>query len=183
MGKLKETLRNLAKEYQTEIQRLIVEEKLVDRGSLKNSIKYDVSDDGFSIKSDEKHAYLLGSSGYLKKWGHVNIDSGADRLGEWARRKGMQPLMRDKKGRFRKVTRHSWSQLGFLLARSISGKGKKKVAPNGSVERFGYRGSRIIQRVNQKLEGKVSGEIMEAYKLDLIQGMKQEFKFDNIKIQ
>ena len=183
MGKLKEALQNLAKEYQTEIQRLIVQEKLVDKGDLKNSIKYKVSDDGFNIESDEKYAYILGSNGYLKSWRHVDLDDGVDKLADWARRKGMRPLMRNRKGRFRKITRHSWRQLGFVLARSISGKGKKRKSPNGSIERFGYRGSRIIQRVNQKLEGKVSGEIMEAYRLDLIQGMKQQFKFDNIKVE
>lgn len=66
----------------------------------------------------------------------------------------------------------------------MNGEGTKTLGrKNGSVKRFGYRGSRIIQRVNQKLEGKVSGEIMEAYRLDLIQGMKQQFKFDNIKVE
>lgn len=74
MGKLKETLKNLAKEYQTEIQRLIVQEKLVDKGDLKNSIKYKVTEDGFSIESDEKHAYILGSNGYLKDGSDLTLE-------------------------------------------------------------------------------------------------------------
>lgn len=171
MGKLKEVLGELAKEYQTEIQRLIVSEELESSGRLKNSIEYKLTDDGFEITSDSKYAYLLGSRGYLKSWRRPP----ARELGEWARRKGMRPLERDKRGRFKKQSKLSYLRLGYALAKSIDEK--------GTVKRFGYRGSRIIQKVNQKLEGKVSGEIMEAYKLDLIQGMKQEFKFDNIKIQ
>ena len=171
MGKLKETLKNLAKEYQTEIQRLIVQEELVSTGRLKGSIEYKMTEDGFEVSSDENYANLLGSNGYLKKWKRPPHE----KLAEWARRKGMRPLMRDRKGRFKKASKDGFKRLGFALAKSID--------RNGTVKRYGYRGSRIIQRVNQKLEGKVSGEIMEAYKLDLIQGMKQQFKFDNIKVE
>ena len=171
MGKLKETLKNLATEYQTEIQRLIVQEELVSSGSLKKSIEYKMTDDGFNIESDSEYAYLLGSNGYLKRWRRPPHE----KLAEWAKRKGMRPLMRDRRGRFKKASKDGFKRLGFALAKSID--------INGTVKRYGYRGSRIIQRVNQKLEGKVSGEIMEAYKLDLIQGMKQQFKFDNIKVE
>ena len=177
MGKLKEALQNLAKEYQTEIQRLIVQEKLVDKGDLKNSIKYKVSDDGFNIESDEKYAYILGSNGYLKTWKRPSIP----KITEWVKRKGIRP--RSSKGRFRKITEKSYLSTAFAIARAMNGEGKRNAGKNGSIKRFGYRGSRIIQRVNQKLEGKVSGEIMEAYRLDLIQGMKQQFKFDNIKVE
>lgn len=178
MGKLKETLRNLAKEYQTEIQRLIVREKLIDKGNLKESIKYELTDDGFNIESDEKYAYILGSNGYLKTWRRPNVRN----LLEWVKRKGIRP--RSKKGRFRKITESSQLATAIAISKSMNGEGTKTLGrKNGSVKRFGYRGSRIIQRVNQKLEGKVSGEIMEAYRLDLIQGMKQQFKFDNIKVE
>ena len=179
MSKLKEALSNLAKEYKEEIQRRIVEEDLVDKGDLKNSIRYKMNEDGFSLISDEKYAYILGSNGYLKQWGRPP----AQKLAEWAKNKGMRPMFRDSKGRFRKITDNSYLQLGFALAKSINGEGKKNRGANGTAERFGYRGSRIIQKVNQQLEGKLAGELTEAYKLDLIQGMKQDFKFDNIKIQ
>lgn len=179
MSKLKEALSNLAREYKEEIQRRIVQEDLVDKGDLERSIRDEVSDNGFSLISDEKYAYILGSNGYLKKWRRPP----AQELAEWARRKGMRPMMRDSKGRFKKVTKDSYLRLGFALANSIDGKGDKNRGRNGTAKRFGYRGSRIIQKVNQQMEGKLSGVIMEAYKLDLIQGMKQDFKFDNIKIQ
>ena len=171
MGKLKEVLSDLAKDYKEAIQRLIVQEELVDKGDLKNSIRFEVTDNGFSITSDEKYAHLLGSNGYLKRWSRPP----AQKLAEWAKRKGMRPLLRDSKGRFKKMTDRSFLSLGYALAKSID--------KEGTIERFNYRGSRIIQRVNQQMEGKLAGEITEAYRLELIEGMKQTFEFDNIKIQ
>ena len=171
MGKLKEVLSDLAKDYKEAIQRLIVQEELVDKGDLKNSIRFEVTDTGFSITSDKKYAHLLGSNGYLKRWSKPP----AQKLAEWAKRKGMRPLLRDSKGRFKKMTDRSFLSLGYALAKSID--------KEGTIERFNYRGSRIIQRVNQEMEGKLAGEITEAYRLELIEGMKQTFEFDNIKIQ
>ena len=171
MGKLKEVLSDLAKDYKEAIQRLIVQEELVDKGDLKNSIRFEVTDTGFSITSDKKYANLLGSNGYLKRWSKPP----AQKLAEWAKRKGMRPLLRDSKGRFKKMTDRSFLSLGYALAKSID--------KEGTIERFNYRGSRIIQRVNQQMEGKLAGEITEAYRLELIEGMKQTFEFDNIKIQ
>ena len=171
MGKLKEVLSDLAKDYKEAIQRLIIQEELVDKGDLKNSIRFEVTDNGFSITSDEKYAHLLGSNGYLKRWSRPP----AQKLAEWAKRKGMRPLLRDSKGRFKKMTDRSFLSLGYALAKSID--------KEGTIERFNYRGSRIIQRVNQQMEGKLAGEITEAYRLELIEGMKQTFEFDNIKIQ
>lgn len=171
MSKLKDTLSKLAKEYQESIQSEIQKEDLVSKGDLKNSITYEMTKDGFIIKSDEKYAYILGSNGYLKKWDKPP----ANKLAEWAKRKRMRPLFRDSRGRFKKLTESSYLSLGFALAKSIN--------KNGTVKRYGYRGSRIIQKVNMRLEGKVEGEITEAFELDLVQGMKQDFKFDNIKIQ
>lgn len=171
MGILKESLSKLAKMYQDEIQRRIIQEDLVDKGGLRDSITHNVTNDGFSISSDKNYAYLLGANGYLKRFNRPP----AQKPAEWARSKGIRPLFRDSKGRFKKIDRHSYRRLGFALAKSIDEK--------GTVKRYGYRGSRIIPQVNQLLEGKLSGEITEAYKLELVQGMKQTFKFENIKIE
>ena len=177
MGKLKEVLSDLAKDYKEAIQRLIIQEELVDKGDLKNSIKFEVTDNGFSITSDEKYAYILGSNGYLKRWRRPSIP----KLAEWVKRKGIRP--RGKNGRFKKITDKTYLSTAFAIARSMNGEGNKNVGKNGSIKRFGYRGSRIIQRVNQQMEGKLAVEITEAYRLELIEGMKQTFEFDNIKIQ
>ena len=164
---LKRTLTDLAKEYQDNIQRRIAQEELVATGALKNSINTEVVEDGFSITSDKKYSHLLGNFGYLKSWRRPS----ANKLAEWAKIKGMKPLLRDSKGRFRKITDKSYLSLGFILANSIDKKGTAK--------RFSYRGSRIIYDTNREMESKMKGEITEAFKLDLIDGMRQDFKFDN----
>jgi hypothetical protein len=171
MSRLKETLSKLAKEYQERIQRSIQDEDLTATGSLKKSIRVEEQEDGFSILSDEKYANLLGNFGYLKTWGKPSPYN----LAQWAKTKGMRPMLRDKRGRFRKITEKSYLSLGFALAKSIDKK--------GTIKRYGYKGSRIIYNVNKEMEGKVSGEITEAFKLDLVNGMKQDFKFDNLKIE
>tara|TARA_R110002050_G_scaffold68262_1_gene148123 strand:+ start:1321 stop:1812 length:492 start_codon:yes stop_codon:yes gene_type:complete len=157
---LKKTFIELAKEYKEKMQGRIAQKELVSTGALKDSIKTEVAEDGFSIVSDKKYAHLLGNFGYLKSWRKPN----PFKLAEWAKMKRMQP--RDRKGRF-----GSYKTMGFILANSINKKGTAK--------RFGYRGSRIIYDTNREMESKMKGEISEAFKLDLMNGMRQDFKFDN----
>jgi hypothetical protein len=157
---LKKTFTDLAKEYKENMQRRIAQKELVDTGALKDSINVEVVEDGFSITSNKKYAHLLGNFGYLKSWRKPN----PFKLAEWAKMKRMQP--RDRKGRF-----GSYKTMGFILANSIDKKGTAK--------RFGYRGSRIIYDTNREMESKMKGEIAEAFKLDLMDGMRQDFKFDN----
>jgi len=157
---LKKTFTDLAKEYKENIQRRIAQKELVATGALKDSINVEVVEDGFSITSNKKYAHLLGNFGYLKSWRKPN----PFKLAEWAKMKRMQP--RDRKGRF-----GSYKTMGFILANSIDKKGTAK--------RFGYRGSRIIYDTNREMESKMKGEIAEAFKLDLMDGMRQDFKFDN----
>ena len=64
MSKLKEVLSKLAKDYQENIQRQIVIEKLKSSGNLRNSIQSELTKDGFTITSNAINAYLLGDKGY-----------------------------------------------------------------------------------------------------------------------
>jgi hypothetical protein len=162
---LKKTFTDLAKEYKENIQRRIAQKELVDTGALKDSINVEVVEDGFSITSNKKYAHLLGNFGYLKSWRKPNPFN----LAEWAERKRMQ--LRGRKGRFMSMSKANYKTLGFILANSIDKKGTAK--------RFGYRGSRIIYDTNREMESKMKGEIAEAFKLDLMDGMRQDFKFDN----
>mgnify|MGYP003657260064 CR=1 FL=1 len=162
---LKKTFIELAKEYKEKMQGRIAQKELVSTGALKDSIKTEVAEDGFSIVSDKKYAHLLGNFGYLKSWRKPN----PFRLAEWAERKRMQ--LRGRKGRFMSMSKANYKTLGFILANSIDKKGTAK--------RFGYRGSRIIYDTNREMESKMKGEISEAFKLDLMNGMRQDFKFDN----
>ena len=53
----------------------------------------------------------------------------------------------------------------------------------GSIKRYGYKGSKIIDTVYQMEKDKTEDEIALAIQEDLVQGIKADFKFDNIKIQ
>lgn len=78
---------------------------------------------------------------------------------KWAKIKGIRPLTRDKKGRFKKVNEHSWRSLGYVLARSIRRKGISK--------RFSYKGSGFMQAVLDQTKIQVEQLILEGYKKDL----------------
>lgn len=177
MSKLKEGLKLLAEEYRQEMIRQVIAKDMVASGKLKNSIRVELIDNGFSISSDEIHSYLLGEDGYRAKSTGSKTEKEAkwDRLGEWARSKGMQPLLRDKKGRFKKVTKDSYRRLGYVLSRSIDKK--------GTIKRFGYKGSQVISDTVAILQSKSEDVLVEAYKEDVIAMIKEDFKFDNIKIQ
>ena len=177
MAKLKEALGKLAEDYKKEFEREIVAKEMVASGKLKKSLQVKLEKEGFSISSDEIHSYLLGDRGYRPTRTGSKADKEAkwDRLGEWAKSKGMQPLLRDKKGRFKKVTKDSYRRLGFLLSRSLNEK--------GSIERFNYKGSNVISSVVDKLSKKSEDVIVEAFEEEIVAMIKEDFKFDNIKIQ
>ena len=80
---------------------------------------------------------------------------------QWAKAKGIRPQVRDKKGRFQKVTDRTWKSLGYVLSRSIRRKGISK--------RFGYKGSGFITQVKSSMEKKLTSMILEGYKKDLLE--------------
>ena len=177
MSKLKETLKTLSQIYKEELVKGIVAKDMVASGKLKNSIQVELQENGFSLSSDEIYGYLLGEDGFRpkRKGGKQDRIDKWDRLGEWARRKGMRPLLRTSKGRFRKLNDKSYRRLGFILSRSINEK--------GTIERFGYKGSQVISDTVDKLRATSEDVIIEAFREDIITMIKEDFKFDNIKIQ
>jgi len=177
MSKLKEALSRLSKDYKEEIEKQIIAKEMVASGKLKNSLRVRLEDNGFSISSDELHSYLLGSEGYRAKTTGSKSDRVEkwDRLGEWARSKGMQPLIRDKKGRFRKVNKNSYRSLGYLISRSINRK--------GTIQRFGYKGSEVISSAVESLNQKSKDVLVEAFEQDIIAMVREDFKYENLKIE
>lgn len=132
-------------------------------GRLDRSFGYEIVANEIKVFA-EKYAGAL-SDGISDK-GKYGKDM-AQNLAEWAKSKGMQPLMRDKKGRFKKVTENSYKSLGFVLARSIAKKGISK--------RFNYNGSGFIQRVVIEQKDKVKQIFAEAFKKDAINELKNKY--------
>ncbi len=71
----------------------------------------------------------------------------------------MQPLMRDKKGRFKKITKRSYRDLGYVVSRSINRK--------GIIERFNYKGSNLFERVYEELKLKIGDELADGFVEDI----------------
>ena len=179
MGNLSKALKSLAEDYQMAIMRQISAEKLNASGSLRKSIEYKVTDNGFTIESDKEYAYLLGDDGFKANKPRSRDNNRIKRIEEWIRKKGIRPteILSGNRRKFKKINnkRKEMRSLAFMISRSIN--------QNGTIKRYGYKGSGILQKVNDRMKSKGFDMITEAYKLDLINGMKQEFKFDNIKVE
>ena len=179
MSRLKEVLSKLAKDYQENIQRQIVIEKLKSSGNLRSSIQSELTKDGFTITSNAINAYLLGDKGYDYKNGGKN-ESKISRIEEWARSKGLRPSSTVKSTGMRsfskiKNARRQYRDMAYMISRSMNRK--------GSIKRYGYKGSDIIKRVYDMQKAKTTEEITLAFRKDIVDGIKSEFKFDNLKIQ
>jgi len=130
-------------------------------GKLDKSFDYSVVANQLQVMS-EKYAGALsegistGGSGNKAEFEKMQIN-----IIKWAKAKGIRPQVRDKKGRFQKVTDRTWKSLGYVLSRSIRKKGISK--------RFGYKGSGFIQEVKTSMEKKITEIITEGYKKDLLE--------------
>ncbi len=181
MSKLKEALSKLSKEYQEKIQRQIVIEKLKSSGNLKESIKVQLNDDGFSITSDAINAYLLGNKGYRpkSKGGRDEKKEKLERIKTWMKSKGIRPYSKLSSGgtKFRKLKNEDkqYNQAAFFINRSMN--------RNGSIKRYGYKGSDIVKRVDDMQKTKTMNDLTLAFKEDVVDSIKADFKFDNLKIQ
>jgi hypothetical protein len=128
---------------------------------LDKSFDYSVVANQLQVMS-EKYAGALsegistGGSGNKAEFEKMQIN-----IIKWAKAKGIRPQVRDKKGRFTKVTDRTWKSLGYVLSRSIRRKGISK--------RFGYKGSGFIQEVKTSMEKKITEIITEGYKKDLLE--------------
>ena len=147
-------------------------DKFKASGKLDSSFKYRVVENELQMFGEE-YANAL-SKGITDK-GKYNYDM-ARKLEKWAKYKGMRPLFRNEKGRFRNITKSSWKSLGYVLARSIAGKSpseKRKNRDGGISERFGYKGSGFIERVKEQTKGQIKSIITEAYKKDILASLDE----------
>lgn len=181
MSRLKEVLSKLAKDYQENIQRQIVIEKLKSSGNLRNSIQSELTKDGFTITSNAINAYLLGDKGYKpkNKGSREDKKEKLERIKTWMKSKGIRPYSKLSSGgtRFRKLKNEDkqYNQAAFFINRSMNRR--------GSIKRYKYKGSDIIKRVYDMQKAKTTEEITLAFRKDIVDGIKSEFKFDNLKIQ
>lgn len=181
MGKLTETLSKLSKDYVLAIQRQILVEKLNASGELRDSIKAELTKDGFTISSDAVNAYLLGDKGYKPKRASSREEKKKklDRIKQWMKSKGIRPYTKLSSGgvKFKKLKNpeKQYDQAAFFINRSMNRK--------GSIKRYGYKGSNILKTVQEMQNSKATEEITLAMKEDIVQGIKADLTLNNIKIE
>jgi len=158
---LNEALHEAGKLIKSKLRVAASEDGFKSSGKLDKSFDYSVVADELQVKA-EKYAGALsegistGGSGDKAEFEKMQLN-----IIQWAKAKGIRPQVRDKKGRFQKVTDRTWKSLGYVLSRSIRRKGISK--------RFGYKGSGFITQVKSSMEKKLTSMILEGYKKDLIE--------------
>ena len=158
---LNEALHEAGKLIKSKLRVAASEDGFKASGKLDKSFDYSVVANDLQIMS-EKYAGALSEgistngSGDKAEFEKMQIN-----IIKWAKIKGIRPQVRDKKGRFKKVTDRTWKSLGYVLSRSIRRKGISK--------RFGYKGSGFITQVKSSMEKKLTSMILEGYKKDLLE--------------
>jgi folate-dependent tRNA-U54 methylase TrmFO/GidA len=158
---LNEALNEAGKLIKSKLRVAASEDGFKASGRLDKSFDYSVVANELQVKA-EKYAGAL-SEGISTNGSGDKADFERMQLNiiKWAKTKGIRPQVRDKKGRFQKVTDRTWKSLGYVLSRSIRRKGISK--------RFGYKGSGFITQVKSSMEKKLTSMILEGYKKDLIE--------------
>ena len=158
---LNEALNEAGKLIKSKLRVAASEDGFKASGRLDKSFDYSVVASELQVKA-EKYAGALsegistGGRGSKEEFEKMQLN-----IIQWAKAKGIRPQVRDKKGRFQKVTDRTWKSLGYVLSRSIRRKGISK--------RFGYKGSGFITQVKSSMEKKLTSMILEGYKKDLLE--------------
>jgi len=158
---LNEALNEAGKLIKSKLRVAASEDGFKASGRLDKSFDYSVVANELQVKA-EKYAGALsegistGGRGSKEEFEKMQLN-----IIQWAKSKGIRPQVRDKKGRFQKVTDRTWKSLGYVLSRSIRRKGISK--------RFGYKGSGFITQVKSSMEKKLTSMILEGYKKDLLE--------------
>jgi hypothetical protein len=160
---LKEALEKYAKAYTIKIKSQLRKDKTNVSGDLVNSIRPDLSlENQFSILAlDYIEQVSEGrSAGKMPSWPPKE-----NRILEWIKKK---PIIPKKKGKVVSSSPNNLKSLAYVIARSI---GRR-----GTIKRFGYKGSNIIDFVYNSLSKQMGDEIFEAYKIDLEKILKEQVK-------
>jgi len=157
---LKLALKEVGKLIKKNLKQAAKDDGFKASGKLDRSFKYRVEDNELYIFGEQYANALsdgISTGGGSDEEGFKNLQSN---IIKWAKIKGIRPQIRDKKGRFTKVSDRAWKSLGYVLARSIRQKGIS--------ERFGYKGSGFIQAVQEQTREQIKTILKEGYRKDIL---------------
>ena len=157
---LKLALKDVGKLIKSKLRVAASEDGFKASGKLDKSFDYSAVANELQIKA-EKYAGALSKGISTSSNGNkAEFEKMQRNIIQWAKIKGIRPQVRDRKGRFTKVTDRTWKSLGYVLSRSIRKKGISK--------RFGYKGSGFIQTVKEQTEKQIMEIISTGYKKDIL---------------
>ena len=163
----KTVLSKIGDYYTAELRNTLKQDGNYATGELNKSIYYDIDSTGtiLTVKSDLAggKAILSISEGMPPTTKNPSSEM-VDRIMTWMKARGMQPMVRNKKGQFR-------ARKGYSARRSSAWAVSKKIL------RDGYKGSGVITRSYQKLESSIDKDLLDAFKLQIDEELK------NINIQ
>jgi hypothetical protein len=160
---LEDTLNKYAKAYTIKYKGQLRKDKTYASGDLVNSIKPDLSiENEFSILAlDYMEQVSEGrGAGKMPSWPPKSF-----RILNWIKRKN---IIIKKNGKVVSSSPNNLKSLAYVIARSI---GRR-----GTIKRFGYKGSNIIDFVYSSLSKQMGDEIFESYKQDLEKILKEQIK-------
>lgn len=135
---------------------------------------------GFDVKVDNESIELKNTAKHAKAVVEGASPAKSDRdwrgkqrrIERWVRAKGIRPYRKLKGGfKFAKTNterRSAYKSMVYILSKSISQK--------GTIKRFGYKGSNLINRVYNDMEKKIGVELTEAVRKDLINEINRIIK-------
>jgi hypothetical protein len=155
---LKEVLDKYAKAYTQKFKAKLISDGNKASGRLVNSIKPQELKDGFAILGKR---YIEQISEGRKKGQMPPWSPRDNSILNWVKTKNIVP----RKGG---SSPNNIKRLAFVIGRSI---GRR-----GTLEKFGYRGTNIIDFVHKELGEQMGQEIFEAYKIDLEKILNKQIK-------
>jgi len=161
-----EALNEIAKDFKLRLIRDTKVKGLVASKNFVNSWEVDVVGSTIEVSNSSQHAQAaLDGNPKSNK-----AQPSSRNISSWMRMKNIRPYMKQKNGstRFIKATESAYNRAGFAIAKAIREK--------GSIKRFGYKPSRLIEEVYAQVERKIGLEITEAFRKDLINEINRVIK-------
>lgn len=155
---LENVLNKYAKAYTQKLKDKLKSDRTNASGRLVNSIKPEMLENGFAILGKR---YIEQISEGRKKGKMPPWSPRDNSILNWVKTKNIVP-------RNGSSSLGNMKRLAFVIARSI---GRR-----GTIARFGYRGTNIIDFVHKELGEQMGQEIFEAYKIDLEKILNKQIK-------
>ena len=151
---LEEVLKKYAKAYTQKYKSKLLSDGNKASGKLINSIKPEMLENGFSILAN---SYIE----QISEGRRIGVTPSSTKILEWAKKKNITP----DKGT---ASESNMKRMAFAIARSIG--------VHGMLEKYGFKGTGIIDFVYKSLSEQMGNDLFEAYKIDLEQQLKEQVK-------